>query len=57
MEDAHFRTTQEVLNYFNTDPNKGLTQQQVRDYTAKYGKNGMINIYIYYPYHKQLYKL
>lgn len=43
MDDAFFRTNQEVLNFFGTDPKNGLTSQQVDEYRAKYGKNGMIN--------------
>ena len=41
MDDAFFRTTQEVLNFFGTDPKNGLTSQQVKEYRAKYGENGM----------------
>lgn len=40
MEDAHAKTTEEVLNYFQTDPEKGLTPDQVKRYQAKYGPNG-----------------
>eukprot|EP01084_Bolivina_argentea_P146660 256731_1 len=39
MEDAFFRTTQEVLNYFATDPKKGLSSAQVQKNLAKYGPN------------------
>eukprot|EP01083_Nonionella_stella_P279131 949558_1 len=39
MDDAYFRTTDEVLEYFKTDPKNGLTLQQVESNRAKYGKN------------------
>lgn len=39
MEDAHAKTTEEVLNYFQTDPEKGLTPDQIKRYQAKYGPN------------------
>ena len=41
MDDAFFRSTDEVLNYFGTDPKNGLSDQQVKENTKKYGKNGM----------------
>lgn len=40
MEDAHAKTAEEVLNHFQTDPEKGLTPDQVKRYQAKYGPNG-----------------
>eukprot|EP00486_Rosalina_sp_Unknown_P001317 CAMPEP_0201569188 /NCGR_PEP_ID=MMETSP0190_2-20130828/10729_1 /ASSEMBLY_ACC=CAM_ASM_000263 /TAXON_ID=37353 /ORGANISM="Rosalina sp." /LENGTH=840 /DNA_ID=CAMNT_0047991231 /DNA_START=76 /DNA_END=2595 /DNA_ORIENTATION=+ len=39
MDDAFFRTNQEVLNFFGTDPKDGLTSQQVDEYRSKHGKN------------------
>ena len=42
MDDAFFRTKEEVLDYFGTDPKNGLTSQQVDEYRSKYGRNGMI---------------
>lgn len=43
MEDAHAKTVDEVQNFFNVDPEKGLTPDQVKRYQAKYGPNGMYN--------------
>lgn len=39
MEQAHAKTTQEVLGYFQTDGEKGLTESQVKKYQEKYGLN------------------
>lgn len=40
MDQAHAKTYQEVLDYFGTDPDKGLTPDQVKKYQEKYGPNG-----------------
>lgn len=40
MEDGHTKTVDEVLNYFNVDPEKGLQPDQVRKNQEKYGPNG-----------------
>jgi Ca2+ transporting ATPase len=40
MEDAHAKTTEEVLNYFGTNPDLGLSLDQVKKFQAKYGPNG-----------------
>uniref|UniRef100_A0A8D8QB29 Calcium-transporting ATPase n=1 Tax=Cacopsylla melanoneura TaxID=428564 RepID=A0A8D8QB29_9HEMI len=39
MEDAHAKTVEEVLGHFQTDPNNGLSPDQVKRYQAKYGPN------------------
>jgi len=39
MEDAHAKTVEEVLNYFNVDPERGLTLDQVKRNQEKYGPN------------------
>ncbi|VVC31303.1 Hypothetical protein CINCED_3A017295 [Cinara cedri] len=39
MEDAHAKTVDEVKNFFNVDPEKGLTPDQIKQYQAKYGPN------------------
>lgn len=44
MEDAHCKTVDEVLNYFNTDPEKGLTPDQIKRNQEKYGPNGELFI-------------
>lgn len=44
MEDAHIKTVDEVLNYFNTDQERGLTLDQVKKYQEKYGPNGKLHL-------------
>lgn len=46
MEDAHAKTTEEVINYFNVDPERGLTPDQVKRNQEKYGPNGEFNVSI-----------
>ena len=41
MDDSHTKAGEEVLNYFKTDPDTGLDDDQVRRYQEKYGPNGM----------------
>lgn len=43
MEDAHAKTVVEVQNFFNVDPEKGLSIDQIKRNQAKYGPNGMFN--------------
>lgn len=45
MEDAHAKTTEEVINYFNVDPERGLTPDQVKRNQEKYGPNGESNYF------------
>lgn len=40
MEDGHSKTTEEVINIFNVDPERGLTLDQVKRNQEKYGPNG-----------------
>jgi Ca2+ transporting ATPase len=40
MEDGHAKTVEEVLNYFSTDPERGLSIDQVKRNQEKYGPNG-----------------
>jgi P-type Ca2+ transporter type 2A len=42
MEDAHAKTTEEVLKYFGTNEEVGLTPDQVKQFQAKYGPNGKL---------------
>lgn len=46
MELAHAKTYEEVLGYFNTDPEKGLTDDQVKRYQEKYGLNGWFDLIV-----------
>lgn len=39
MEDGHAKTWEEVVNYFGTDPERGLSSDQVKKYQDKYGPN------------------
>ena len=50
MDDAHTKTTDEVLLYFKSDENNGLTDEQVTEAQAKYGPNGMYYILIEITY-------
>lgn len=40
MENGHCKTYQEVADFFGTDLEKGLTPEQVKHLTEKYGPNG-----------------
>lgn len=40
MEDAHAKTSEEVLKFFGTNEEVGLTPDQIKSYQAKYGPNG-----------------
>lgn len=40
MEDGHCKSSEEVINYFNVDPERGLTLDQVKRNQEKYGPNG-----------------
>lgn len=40
MELAHTKSYSEVLDYFNTDKERGLSLDQVRKNQDKYGPNG-----------------
>lgn len=40
MEDAHTKTVDEVVKYFGTDPERGLSIDQVNKNQDKYGPNG-----------------
>uniref|UniRef100_A0A6M2DXE8 Calcium-transporting ATPase n=1 Tax=Xenopsylla cheopis TaxID=163159 RepID=A0A6M2DXE8_XENCH len=39
MEDAHAKSVEEVLGHFSTDPERGLSTDQVKRNQAKYGPN------------------
>jgi len=40
MEDSFTKSAEEVVNYFKTDENTGLSDEQVQKYQEKYGPNG-----------------
>lgn len=40
MDNAYTKTTDEVCQYFGVDENIGLTDDQVKRNTEKYGPNG-----------------
>ncbi|XP_053962019.1 calcium-transporting ATPase sarcoplasmic/endoplasmic reticulum type isoform X1 [Anastrepha obliqua] len=39
MEDGHAKTVEQALNFFGTDPERGLTLEQVKSNQKKYGPN------------------
>lgn len=41
MDDGWIKTVDEVLRYFDTDLERGLSIDQVKKNQAKYGPNGM----------------
>jgi hypothetical protein len=41
MDDAFTKNPKEILDFFQVDINRGLTQKQVEESTKVYGKNGM----------------
>lgn len=43
MEDGFAKTSEEVLKYFGTNEEVGLTADQVKNFQAKYGPNGKLN--------------
>lgn len=44
MEDGHAKTVDEVLNYFGTDLERGLSTDQIKRNQDKYGPNGKLCI-------------
>lgn len=48
MEDGHTKTVDEVINYFSTDPERGLSPDQVKRNQEKYGPNGELSICLIY---------
>lgn len=44
MEDGHTKSVEEVQCYFNVDPERGLTLDQVKRNQEKYGPNGKSNL-------------
>ncbi|VDP95206.1 unnamed protein product [Trichobilharzia regenti] len=42
METAFSKTVEEVLTYFDSDPENGLSDDQVKKQTAKFGPNGKL---------------
>lgn len=44
MENAHTKSTSEVLKHFDVNENNGLTPEQVKTNVEKYGPNGEFNL-------------
>lgn len=40
MEDGHAKSVDEVINYFGTDFERGLSTDQIKRNQEKYGPNG-----------------
>ena len=57
MEDAHCKSVDEVVNYFNVDPEKGLSPDQVKRNQEKYGLNGKCLNSILLLFYFQFYNL
>lgn len=57
MENGHCKTYQEVADFFGTDLEKGLTPEQVKRLTEKYGPNGKLcpSIFILYIKYKYIF--
>ena len=51
MENAHCRKIEDVLSYFGVDEETGLSDEQVKRQTEKYGLNGK-NAYILWPLYR-----
>jgi len=54
MNTAHTLTVQEVLRYYKSDENVGLSDEQVSDAQARYGPNGKLiiiaEVYCFLPH-------
>lgn len=48
MEDGHAKSVEEVIKYFNVDPERGLSADQVKRNQEKYGPNGKLTISFYF---------
>lgn len=48
MEDGHAKTADEVIQFFQVDPERGLSLDQVKRYQEKYGPNGKFNYKNFY---------
>lgn len=46
MELAHAKSVEETVRYFSTNPDRGLTDEQVKRAQEKYGPNGKIIFYL-----------
>jgi len=40
MEDSHTKTVEEILGFFGTDDENGLSDEQIQAAQEKYGPNG-----------------
>lgn len=45
MDDSHTKSGEEVINYFKTDSEVGLDDEQLKRYQAKYGPNGKFTLF------------
>lgn len=55
MEDGFAKTVDEVLKYFGTNEEGGLSADQVKQNQAKYGPNGKFTIICFKLYHTYCY--
>ncbi len=49
MDDSHTKSPEEVIQYFKTDENSGLSEEQHKRYVEKYGLNGMYTFQNTFP--------
>jgi len=42
MEDAHTKSVEEILAFFRTDSETGLSDEQIQQAQEKYGPNGKL---------------
>jgi len=54
MENPHARTVDEVIKYFNTDVNFGLTDKQIEESQEKYGPNGKVTSVLFIILYKHI---
>lgn len=47
MEDGHAKTSEEVLKFFGTNEEVGLSADQVKNFQAKYGPNGKLALNLF----------
>ena len=50
MENAHARTPEQVIRFFNVDPETGLSDHQIKENQAKYGLNGRCKGIIWFDF-------
>lgn len=52
MDNAHTKTVEEVLSFFNVNESTGLSLEEVRKQRDRYGPNGKGTVYVLFGLHK-----